>query len=538
MEAGMRRYCCLLLAVVAILVGRPSSAQFIFRFDAGQGVPVESIVTPEDAADLDGDGNLDVAYAETLRGTVHVALGNGEGDLVEAFEVGAVASPTAMAVLDADEDGLADLVVASGEDLVLTTFLNLGGGIFAEGATIPLLFPAAGIAVSDVDGDGRCDLALRYSGVSSVSFYRGDGRGGFRRPKHYQIGHEVLDLVLGDFDGDGSEDLAVAVDGRFDGLAVMVFVRMQNQLVFSWDSLRTSIYGVESIAVGDTDADGDLDLVAAGGYSGIRYEYLWRLRGRNDGTFTLGSTCFTGRHPHPTTVLAANLRGIPRRDFALYSNNGLKVALDGGCSLSGIGGARPLLAGDFDADGAEDLVCLLDGTTLAVELSRSARLYTVLEGTTLDDTGDPADVVFVNGSPGEGYGRRVDVGPTDPLTLNVDTPPGATGMRRFALYGWKGFPRLDTIEDLPHDAGAIAFPTPITGLAPQPLVIWNNLGFFPRLGVPGYGSSPAPADLVTLPGGLGREATFTLQGLMEGEAGADPEVTVTNGVVVRVREGG
>jgi Tol biopolymer transport system component len=146
---------------------------------------------------------------------------------------------------------------------------------------------------------------------------------------------------------------------------------------------------------------------------------------------------------------------------------------------------------------------------------------------------DRFDVLFVNGSPGDAQ-RELTIARTDPLTMTMMIPPLNSVSGRFVLYAWIGVPDATTLT--PHPGiGPVVFPTPVTGGIPQPVRIWNNLGFRARLGSPSYPSSPAPSTILRRPRGAGQAATATFQGFIQDDGSTiSQHLSITNAVVLHV----
>jgi len=148
--------------------------------------------------------------------------------------------------------------------------------------------------------------------------------------------------------------------------------------------------------------------------------------------------------------------------------------------------------------------------------------------------GPTANVLFVNDSAG-GDERIVRLTLDEPLVVFMDAPPSATGLRAFALYGWRTLPNpWGETFPLPLAIGGTCLPTPFSGEGPRPIVIWNNTGFG-AAGTPSLPSRPAPSVVLDLPRGLRREATAFLQGVIRDGGSPSGIAAVTNGLTIEIR---
>src|SRR6266513_4901807 len=114
------------------------------------------------AADLNGDGKVDLAIPNCLSGTVSSLLGNGDGTVTPASGPPMLTGgePNSIALGHFNGDGKVDLVVQnqfSANNIVI--FLGNGDGTFAPFSSTNVA-KTGPMAVADFKGDGRLDLAM------------------------------------------------------------------------------------------------------------------------------------------------------------------------------------------------------------------------------------------------------------------------------------------------------------------------------------------------------------------------------------------
>jgi hypothetical protein len=163
------------------------------------------------AADLDGDGDIDVVVGNAKSNSVSVYLNNSEG----AFALGqtTVIAPDwlpngmSLAAADLDQDGDIDLGIANFSSYVLYTMKNNGDGTFAPAVEVP---GGPGlprwIVAADLNGDGVPDLAT----TNQPSAHVNNGDGTFAPSVGFEAGNGTRTIAAGDINGDGAPDLAVS----------------------------------------------------------------------------------------------------------------------------------------------------------------------------------------------------------------------------------------------------------------------------------------------------------------------------------------
>ncbi len=122
-------------------------------------------VTPAAAAagDFDDDGFLDLAVSDTGAGTITVLRNRTDG----SFEETARLEGFGASIEAADLDGDGDVDLATGSLLI---FLNEAGGVFGEPVSFTLGGNSFSSVARDLDGDGDLDLATATGTVLSLRF--------------------------------------------------------------------------------------------------------------------------------------------------------------------------------------------------------------------------------------------------------------------------------------------------------------------------------------------------------------------------------
>jgi hypothetical protein len=221
-------------------------------------------------ADLNLDGTPDLAV--TVEGGVSILLGNGDGTFQPHNDVGLNDSSTYLTVGDFNKDGIPDLAVDGWNGDTVMVLLGNGDGTFkAEKDTTIDVNPADGtIVAADFKGTGfLCDLAL--SGNDTLEALVGNGDGTFKAPQELKpnttFDEYVGGFVVADLNGDGIPDMALTwYSSDTDVGRVGVFYG-NGDGTFNATPTTLSV-GEEpvSIAAGDFDGNGAVDLVVANMY--------------------------------------------------------------------------------------------------------------------------------------------------------------------------------------------------------------------------------------------------------------------------------
>jgi hypothetical protein len=304
-------------------------------------------------ADLDGNGRLDLAAANSGAGSVSVFL-NGQGSIHgrRDYETGFV--PRSLASGDLNGDGKQDLATANFDLDSVSVLLNRGDGTFAAAVDYPAgTFPVS-IALGDLNGDGKQDLVTANSGSDTVSVLLNAGDGTYSPSMAYATAKGPLAVALGDLTGDGKADLALVASKDADEDYLLSVLANRGDGTFSPRHDYATGYGPRALAIADLDADGRLDVVTG------NYASLSVLLNRN-GTFQRRDYRTGGNND----VALADLNGDRRPDVATATIDGVAVFTNQGAGIfdkpEHVGprlGFYPsaVAIGDLNGDGKPDLV--------------------------------------------------------------------------------------------------------------------------------------------------------------------------------------
>jgi hypothetical protein len=232
-------------------------------------------------ADIDGNGFLDVLTS--VQQTNELRLYRNTSGLTSfhdpiAADVHSVGnSPVGVAAADFDGDLLIDAVVCNTVDGTIQVLLNLGGGELSVQAPIDIGLVPAAIKAMDFDLDGDVDLALSTGEVATAEVpsldkrfqvFANDGTGLFELAFDAPLDTLCTSLAMGDLDDDGQVDLVAGQNGN--GVDRVWVFRNLGGLAF--DALAVTVGADPNVVlVADADDDGRLDLVVPSGAGELKF---------------------------------------------------------------------------------------------------------------------------------------------------------------------------------------------------------------------------------------------------------------------------
>ena len=212
------------------------------------------------------------------------------------------------------------------------------------------------IAVGDFNGDSKPDLAIASLAANSVTVLLGNGSGGFTPAltSPFAVGTAPQSIATGDFNGDGKLDLVTANSG-----ANTITVLLGNGSG-KFTTAAGSPFSVGAtpvfVAVGDFNGDGHADIVTANSADNT----VTILLGNGSGAFTpaSGSPFAVGSSPQSVAVGDFNADG--RQDLVIANSSANTVTVLLG---NGVGGFAPASNSPF-ATGASPIFVAVRGLNI------------------------------------------------------------------------------------------------------------------------------------------------------------------------------
>ena len=340
----------------------PSFAQFSTqRVISDQSLGANDV----QAADLDGDGDLDIIVASpdiNLISWYENIDGFGEFGF-QRLVSSQVQRVNAIHCADLDDDGDIDVLSASRDDNSIAWHRNQGDGTFDQRQIInDELFVAMSVFTGDLDGDGDLDVLSASRDDNKIAWYEQTSTGVFGPQQIIDTNSfNAFAVYAADLDGDGDLDVLSASDlddkiawyQNLDGLGTF-----SQQLIVS-----TSADAARDVIAADVDNDGDNDIISA---SSRDNKIAWYRNENGAGVFS-SEIIITQSALFARSIYAADVDLDGDLDVLSASSNDSTLAWykneDGRGSYSGpfiiddqAAGASSIMAANLDNDEDLDII--------------------------------------------------------------------------------------------------------------------------------------------------------------------------------------
>ncbi|MCA8974506.1 MAG: VCBS repeat-containing protein [Planctomycetes bacterium] len=358
------------------------------------------------AADLDGDGDLDVVVPNASNDTVSVFIQEGPRTFTALTPVPTASGPRSIAVADLDGDGDLDFVTGNLNGNSLTVCYQVSPAVFSPEPPLATGSGPISVAIADLDGDRDLDLVCCNQNDSNLTVFIQTGYHVFTAQPTVATGARPWWVTSADLDGDGDLDL---ISADFDGDSLTLLVQGPPGTFTTQQTLAAGD-GPQSVAAADLDGDGDIDLACASSFSNEVIVFF------QDAPLTFTPAAALAGD-FPKTVIAVDLDDDG--DLDLAATNGLANtvslyfqeaprAFSAQQRLATGSFPSALAAADVDGDGCVDLVCTNNDNSLQFFYMNGARRVTAqpalpsaafAEGIAVGDLDGDGDLDLIAGNP-------------------------------------------------------------------------------------------------------------------------------------------
>ncbi len=338
--------------------------------------------------DLDRDGMLDLVFCDAKENKVIWLRQTSPGVFEEKVLATDMRAPVHVEAADMDGDGDLDILVASmsvvfpNNDKIGTVFIleNDGQQHFTPHIVLENTSRVTDVRAADLNGDGKMDLVLAQFGYDQgeVSWLERTGPWEFRRHVLLELSG-AINVCVADFNGDHKPDIVALISQQWEEV---YYFQNQGYGEFQthriWGSTNED-YGSSGLSVSDLNRDGRPDIIFSNGdgfgpavtpgprpWHGVQW-----LENAGEGNFRYHRI---GNLPGAYSPVAVDLDGDGAMDvvavsaYADWNNKNRDVVSlmwfrnDGRMNFEPVALARTprdlitLAAGDFDGSGKPSLV--------------------------------------------------------------------------------------------------------------------------------------------------------------------------------------
>lgn len=317
------------------------------------GVDQIGIAVGLELADLDNDGDLDAVVATRSPAGLRTFLNDGAGQLVPSFDEEVCYRPTTVHVADLDGDGNQDIALGCTSARMKVLF-GVGGGMFGTPKSLFFTENPADVVLVDLNGNGRREIVSLMAGDGELEIRTVTASQMIGAPVRVSVGSGGVALASMDQDLDGNTDVLV------------LRTSLGSARLLRGTGTGSFAQGVD-IPLGnapaafhatDIDLDGRVDLLTTEP-SNKSYQ---RWMNTSASTFALGAEEIM---EYPTRgVTSGDMDGDGLEEVIVTGGNSYTTVLSGETIMNPIPPVRQplaqsassLVSGDFNSDGNIDLL--------------------------------------------------------------------------------------------------------------------------------------------------------------------------------------
>jgi hypothetical protein len=265
------------------------------------------------AADVNGDGKVDLIRADNHTNTLTVLTNDGSGgfNLNATLTVGT--NPVFVAAADVNGDGKVDLISANygiysvAGNNTLTVLTNNGNGVFGSNATLTVGENPQCVVAADVNGDGKVDLISADFSAGTLTVLTNNGSGVFGFSATLPVGSNPRRVIAADVNCDGKVDL---ISANFDSAGTLTVLTNNGSGVFGINATLNVGSLPTCVVAADINGDGQLDLISVNDTLPGTLTVL-----TNDGSGVFGFNTAINRDDVQYSVIAADVNGDGKLDL-------------------------------------------------------------------------------------------------------------------------------------------------------------------------------------------------------------------------------
>ena len=364
------------------------------------------------AADMDGDGDMDILSASQSDNTI--AWLENDGNVNPTWTAADIATSANRAysvfAADMDGDGDMDILSASTSDNTIAWYEN-DGNVNPTWTAADIATSANGavtVFAADMDGDGDMDILSASELDNTIAWYENDGNVNptWTAADIATSANGAQSVFAADMDGDGDMDILSA---SFNDNTIAWYENDGNvNPTWTAADIASSADGAISVFAADMDGDGDMDILSAS-YSDNTIAW-YENDGNANPTWTAADIATSANRAR--SVFAADMDGDGDMDILSASYNDDTIAWyenDGNANptwtaadiATSADGAISVFAADMDGDGDMDILSAsaVDNTIAWYETALAFTLTSSTPATASNTVSLDSDITLTFDSP-------------------------------------------------------------------------------------------------------------------------------------------